>query len=227
MSQGIENIKMNLKRKIIIILTLILLSLNSMQYSYCQETAIPETPSPKALEQTKQPELQSEITLCLPKDQVPVTLEESLGAALQNNYGIKIIASQKTRDKWLYYNSLSDFLPDISYNYAQTRFGGSFLVGGVVPVDVTATNINQGFAAQWDGFTGLRRYFEANATRSIYKASKKNLELTKDQALILTTRQYYSLLQDKLNIEILQRALQQASNFLRHESHYQWPHASL
>ncbi|OGH97555.1 MAG: hypothetical protein A2104_02965 [Candidatus Melainabacteria bacterium GWF2_32_7] len=163
----------------------------------------------------EQPKVQAEITLDCPKDQIPITLEKSIQTALENNYGIKIISTQQTRDKWLYYNDLSDFLPDVSFNYTQTRFGGAFLVGGVVPVDVTSTNINTGFAAQWDGFTGLRRYFNTRASRAIYNASKKNLELTQDQVLLLSTKQYYTLLQDKLNIEILKVALEQTQAQLR------------
>lgn len=227
-----------MSKKIVIILTLILL--NGMQGAYSQEieqseakpgevlvqdlqqdyTKVPsqipaEALSSESLNADNSPQsqtntqLQSEITLCLPKDQVPITFEGSLKTALDNNYGIKIIESQREQNKWLFYNSLSEFLPDASFNYSQTRFGGQFLVGGVVPVSITATNINTGFAAQWDGFTGFRRYFETQATRSAYTASRKNVELTKDQVLLLTTRQYYTLLQDKLNIEILERALDQ------------------
>ncbi|EKE03737.1 MAG: Outer membrane efflux protein [uncultured bacterium] len=190
--------------RLILAIFFIIISVFSQNCAYSEEIA-----------KAQPANIQPEITLECPENQVPITFENSLKTALENNYGIKIISTQRTSAKWLYYNELSEFLPDASFNYTQTRFGGSFLVGGVVPVNITATNINTGFAAQWDGFTGFRRYFETKAARANYKASKRNLELTVDQVLLLTTKQYYTLLQDKLNIEILQVALEQTQAQLR------------
>ncbi|MCK7502890.1 MAG: TolC family protein [Desulfobacterales bacterium] len=68
---------------------------------------------------------------------------------------------------------------------------------------------------RWDGFTGFRRIFDAKATRADYKAAKEQVNLTKDDVLIAATRQYYLLLQDKLNTEIYKSALEQTQAQLR------------
>ncbi|MFH0702574.1 MAG: TolC family protein [bacterium] len=150
-----------------------------------------------------------EIILDLSEKQVPVTFEQSLKTALENNFSVKITTSQKERDKWLYYNSISDFLPDVSFNYIHSRLGGIFLIESAFPVKLSETNVDTGFVAQWEGFTGFRRYFDLKASQYVYDSSKKRLDLTKEQVLLLVARQYYTLLQDKLNTQILTKALEQ------------------
>jgi len=158
----------------------------------------------------------SEILLSFENKEIPVNLEECLYTALANNLGIKIAASQKTADKWAYLNTLSDYLPDVSYSYAQSRLGGIFLFGGFSKTsNLATTSINTGFTARWDGFTGFARFFELSANHNIYKASGKKLDLTKDQILLLATKQYYKLLQDESNIEIFQKALEQTQSHLK------------
>lgn len=157
----------------------------------------------------------SVITLDIPKDSVPITYEESLQIALKNNFDVKIIATQKERDKWTYYNSLSEFLPDISYNYTQTKLNGTFLIGGAVLIPINEQSISNGFTAQLPVFTGFRRYYDARYNKYNYQASKKRLDLTQEQVLLLTTVQYYTLLQNKLNIEILTKALEQTESQLK------------
>ncbi len=158
----------------------------------------------------------SEILLSFENKEVPVNLEECLYTSLANNLGIKIAASQKTANKWQYLNTLSDYLPDVSYSYSHRRLGGVFLFGGFSKTsNLAATSINTGFTAQWDGFTGFARFFQLNANLNKYKASGKKLDLTKDQILLLATKQYYKLLQDRANIEITLKALEQTQSHLK------------
>ena len=165
---------------------------------------------------TQQMNLPEEITLCQSQEQTPIDLEQSLATSLENNLGIKIVTTQKNRDKWLYYNSLTEFLPDVSLNLNQTWFSGTFLIGGVIPAPGTLIpsgrvfhTVTAGVTVDWVGFNGFGRYFNAKAAKSVYRATKRNLDLTRDQVLLQTTSQYYSLLQNKLNTEILTRALEQ------------------
>lgn len=197
---------MTIIKKAVLIIFLILLNIFS-QHVYAEEVK----------QQPKQ-DFNSEITLCLDKNPVLITLEDSLRIALEKNYNIKMIMTEKNRDKWLYYNSLSNFLPDIGLNYTETRFHGAFLLGGVLPTSalpgnfpktLTATSINAGFTGQWTAFNGFGNYFNAKTAKYVYKSTEKNLDLTKDQILLLTTVQYYTLLQDKLNTEILSKALEE------------------
>lgn len=158
----------------------------------------------------------SEILLSFENKEIPVNLEECLYTALANNLGIKIAASRKTADKWQYFNTLSDYLPDVSYSYAHSRLGGVFLFGGFSKTSKLATtSIDTGFTARWDGFTGFARFFQLSANLNKYKASGKKLDLTKDQILLLATKQYYKLLQDTANIDIFKKALEQTQSHLK------------
>lgn len=162
--------------------------------------------------------LLKEIPLRIAKEQVPITLEQSLKKALENNFDVKVITAQKNQNKWMYYNSLSEYLPDINYSYVHTRFTGSgFLLGGFVPttaipaldVRVSATIVESDLVGRWNGFTGFSRLFNAIAAKSKYNAAKKELEFTKDQTLVQVATQYYNLLRDKINIDIQKVSLQQ------------------
>ena len=182
------------------------LHINFCGFAYAEDKA-PQTASNSA-----------QIKLCMDENQQPVSLEEVLRATLNNNYNIKIVSTQKEQNRWTYYNTLTSFLPDFNGYFELARYNGSFFVGGVIPTTVisggfpstiTTNNIRTGINAQWIGFNGFNRFFTASAARSVYRAAKRNLDLTVDQALLLATRQYYTLLQARLDTEIRQRALEE------------------
>ena len=64
---------------------------------------------------------------------LPIDLEFCLRTALENNYDIKISATQREENKWLYRRSIADLLPDIYYRYQIQALKGEFLVGDVLP----------------------------------------------------------------------------------------------
>jgi outer membrane protein TolC len=162
----------------------------------------------KSFEESKF-DTEKEIQLTFDYELIPIDLEEALQTALAQNYDIKIITTQKDRDKWLYYNELAGFLPDVYYNFQISKLDGEFLVGQIIPLETSEVTINSNLNYQWKIFTGFRRYFDAVAARNVYKANKENVDFTKDETLLRTASGYYRLLQDKLNLEVLDRNLEQ------------------
>lgn len=143
----------------------------------------------------------------------PITLEEALSIVLEKNYDVKIFNEKKNRNKWVYYESITDWLPDISYEYFLTRIQGTFLVGGVVPVQVIETPIESNFILDYN--ISVRKYFRLKETLYEYRSQKKELEFTEEEVILRTTQDYYQLLRAKLNIEILETNKEQIEEQLR------------
>lgn len=141
---------------------------------------------------------------------VYLSLAECLSIAMYKNYNLKIITTQKNQTKWQYRNSLTTLLPDVTYTLTGDIQNGDF------SNSVFGTNISGPFKSLssdlelgWDVFTGMRRYYNIKAAKYNYDANKQTLFFTKQQVLLNTTTAYYSLLQNKLNIQVLVKQLQQ------------------
>lgn len=147
---------------------------------------------------------------------VYLSLEQCLSIAMEMNYDLKIITAQKNQSKWQYRNSLTSFLPDITYNLNGDIQNGDFS-NSVFGTSVTGPfkSLSSNLEAGWDVFTGLRRYYNAKAAKYKYDANKQTLFFTKQQVMLNTTTAYYSLLQNKLNIQILIKQLQQTQSQLQ------------
>ncbi len=158
--------------------------------------------------------IEKEIKLDLDPTEVPITLEQSLKCAITKNFDIRINDAAKEQEKWAYRKSLTEFLPDFGYDFMLRRLDGEILVGGVVPVETSQTSIRTMFEVRWLLFDGFRRYFDSKIAKQLYEISKLRLEFTRDEILLFTTSQYYDLLQDKLNIIILLKNLQQTQEQL-------------
>ncbi len=158
--------------------------------------------------------IEKEIKLDLDPAEVPITLEQCLRCAIHKNYDIRINNAAKEQEKWAFRKSLTEFLPDVGYEYIQRRLDGEILVGGVVPIETSQTSIRTMFEVRWLVFDGFRRYFDAKIAKQLYDISKLRLKFTKDEILLFTTSQYYKLLQDKLNIIILLKNLEQTQEQL-------------
>ncbi len=158
--------------------------------------------------------IEKEIKLDLDPTEVHINLEQCLRCSIAKNYDIRINDAAKEQEKWAFRKSLTEFLPDFGYEYVQRKLDGEILVGGVVPIETSQTTIRTMFEIRWLVFDGFRRFFDAKIAKQLYDISKLRLEFTKDEILLFTTSQYYKLLQDKLNIIILLKNLEQTQEQL-------------
>lgn len=159
------------------------------------------------------PDICGEIIFDPTAGEYPITLREALSIVLEKNFDVKIFTEKKNRDKWVFYESVTEWLPDIKYEYLLLRIQGTFLVGGVVPVEVIETPIESNFILDYN--ISARKYFRLRETLYEFNSQKKELEFTKDEVVLKTTRDYYELLRAKLNIEILETNIEQIEEQLR------------
>lgn len=192
---------MHLKKKIIV-LFMVLTFFATPSYGDAPKEVIP----PEITKETKQ--LYSEITLELDQEKVPYTLEEALSTALDNNFGIKSITARKNRQKWLYYQSMTNFLPNAGIDYNFSRFDGDILIDFTVLIERAGESIDLSYFGQWDLFTGLKRYYDFKQFKNLYKSASKQQDSTKNEVLFNTSSQYYRLLQAKFNIGIFEKSLE-------------------
>ncbi|HSA07256.1 MAG TPA: TolC family protein [Candidatus Gastranaerophilales bacterium] len=161
----------------------------------------------------EKPDICGEIIFDPTGGEYPVTLNEVLTIVLDKNFNVKIFQARKERDRWKFYGSASEWLPDLSYQYFISSINGTVLVGNVLPLQVTEipieSNFNLGYAIN------AGKYFDVKEAYYIFNSAKKDLEFTKKQALLEVTRNYYTLLREKLNIKILETNIEQIKEQLR------------
>lgn len=161
----------------------------------------------------EKPDICGEIIFDPFEGEYPITLEESLTMVLEKNFDVKIFTEKKNQNKWQFYESVTDWFPDIRYEYFLTRIQGTFLVGGVVPVQVIETPIESNFILNCN--ISARKYFRLKEALYEYRSQEKELEFTKDEIILRTARDYYDLLKAKLSIEILETNIGQIEEQLR------------
>lgn len=172
-----------------------------------QQKIQPQTP-------TKTPQ-EVKLDITQSHDEIILSLEDCIKLSMQKNYNIKIVTTQANRNKWAYYNSLTSFLPNAYYTYTGTVAGGDFLITGLGSLNANFTRHSNIFTAEWPIFTGFRRYYDAQAAKNTFNATKKSQDLTVQKTILITTQNYYNLLQSKLNILILKKALEQTDEQLK------------
>ena len=145
---------------------------------------------------------------------LPIDLEFCLRTALENNYDIKISATQREENKWLYRRSIADLLPDIYYRYQIQALKGEFLVGDVLPRVIRQNPIYSGLSFDYPLGNGST-FFTIASEKNKYKAQKHNYRYTQSELLLNTTLYYYDLLEAKLNIEVLLSNLRDRSEQLK------------
>ncbi len=194
--------RMNLKKIVCINLTFILLSLVFSTKIFAEEISSME-----------KPDICGEIILDITETEYLISLEEALMIALERNFDIKTFNAIKNRSKWKYYRSITDFIPDINYEYNMARISGTFLVGGIVPVEVSEVPIESNFTLNYN--LSVKKYFDLKETYYQFNSQKNELEFTKEEIILKTSKNYFELLQAKLNIEILKVNLEQVEEQLK------------
>ncbi len=159
------------------------------------------------IEKCKKPDICGEIIFDPTECEVPINLEEALTISLNRNFDIKLFLARKQRDKWRFYQSFAGFLPDITSTFLLTRAQGVFIVGDIEPVKVLETPFEMNFFLNQR--LSLREYFNFKESFYNFKSAREELEFSKDEALLEASRSYYNALRAKIDIEILQKNVEQ------------------
>ena len=160
------------------------------------------------------PEELNDITLDFSSEIETIDLLSAVKIALCHNLDIKITDSQRLQEKWQLASSLLDFIPSVSLGYNQSRYEGTVLVGGIIPLDVVTRTVSPYIQLNVQAFSGFRTTFNSIASYYRYKASEENLNSTVDIIVYEVAQSYYSLLQSKANIFIAETAVLEAKNQL-------------
>ena len=150
----------------------------------------------------KQETFDRELEKLLKVKLIPITMEECLKLAVLNNYQIKSKKSTERENYWYRKNAYTEFLPDIRYNFSLQRLSGTYLVGGIVPQDVTETPIQSFFTFDWSIFERGKAFFDVSERKSLHKASILNKNYTRDEIILKTAICYYELLRNKAELDI-------------------------
>jgi len=177
-----------------------------------------EVPKDKRPEKPKnanpnKPDICGSIIFDLTEKEQPISLKEALEISMEKNFDIKIFAQRTERDKWKYYQTITNWLPDVAYTQLVQRNQGQFVIAGILSDVVKETaiqsNIDYNFTAS------IRKYFDIKIAKNEYNSQKKELEFTKNQIIRDSAIKYYELLRSKRGIEILETNIKQIKEQLR------------
>lgn len=147
-------------------------------------------------------QLEEEITKFLEQKQVPVSLDECLDIAMQNNFNIKAQFETYKSYDYLHKNALAKFLPNFGYSFYSIYYNGQVLVGTAFVDKFKELALSSTFIVSHDLTQGGKRIFNAKEKKFEKYEQKEELNYTKEEVLKLTATYYWQLLEDKINIEI-------------------------
>ena len=150
----------------------------------------------------KEVQLEYEIAKFLEQKQTPISLDECLDVALNNNFGIKTKFETYKSSEYSYKNALSKFLPELSYSWYSIYYNGQVLVGSALVDRFNETALSSIMLVRHNLFEGGKQIFDAKAAKYNKFEQKEKLNFTKEETLKFTAIYYWQLLQAKINIEI-------------------------
>ena len=150
----------------------------------------------------RQRDLDNAIRKGLDIDLIPLSLDDCLKIALCNNATMQLRKSQSAEKKWLYKNSLADMIPDIYGRYLLQDVRGEFLVGDLLLRRINTNPVYMGITVDYPIGNGSI-FFNMASKKKQLLAAEHIAAFSKEEVILKTTLNYYSLLETKLNIEVL------------------------
>ncbi len=138
---------------------------------------------------------------------VPVSLDECISVAMQNNFDIQIKYHEFKSSKYNYQYSLSKFLPNFETTSYIAHYAGQILVGGVLSDDFNEVALSINMNVYHNLTKGGKEIFEAKAAKYFSKSKNHQQNFTKTEVIYLTSKYYYETLLAKIYIEIYLRNL--------------------
>lgn len=162
-------------------------------------------------------------------------LKRALQIAINNNLDIAISKSEEQTEKWNYYSSLGNFLPNVGTSYRE------FWTHGQIGLPKSASNLfnsfgnANGLAAgrrmdnvdidgpfvisnaffQYYGYRGGRILFGALQAKHTYRAAKAGRQVSFNDALLAAATNYYNLVLSQALLQIRVKAVQTSEEQLR------------
>lgn len=205
--------------------------------AYAQPNASPLTPAPVAASPTEitapsneglesnsvpsdthapVPLLKGTAQLVLNEPVRPITLPETLNLADSQNLSIRISEQDLTRERWLFYNRLTQFLPEVRVFYTNRRIDGTILVGGAIPINNIHTTVHiPGVMLESELFNGFGKTLNSLSQRMLQQAAKADVRRTQADILLDAHEQYQNLLLAKVEVAIQGEVLREAESNMK------------
>ena len=146
--------------------------------------------------------IESELEKILDIKLVPTDLKTCLEIAAEQNYAIKTKTAEVKENLWYKRYGYARIVPDSTYNFQSKWLQGTYLVGGIVPANVSEDTLQSYFDFMWNVFEQGKVFFYISQRKSLYKASVAQREFTKDEIILRTTLTYYDLLNKKAELDV-------------------------
>ena len=150
----------------------------------------------------KEVKLEDEITRFLEQEQVPVSLDECLYTAMENNFDIKMEQETFKSSKYYHKEALARFLPDFGYSFYSIYYRGQVLVGTALIDRFNELALSSMIVGRHALTEGGKQIFQAKVKKFEKYEQREKLNFTKEQVLMYTATYYWRLLEAKINIEI-------------------------
>lgn len=152
--------------------------------------------------QQRQKEIDKELEKNLNVTLVPITLEKCLKIAVANNYNIKQKKADERQNLWNEANAYSRLLPNLQYSYTSEWLSGTYLVGGIVPDEVSENPLSSFMTLDWSAFERGKVIFDVIQRRYLHQSAEALLNFSRDETILNTAVSYYELLQKKAELDI-------------------------
>ncbi|MBK8189447.1 MAG: TolC family protein [Vampirovibrionales bacterium] len=146
----------------------------------------------------------------LKTETIAVSLESTLKAVEGQNLAIQIQREGQRIDQARFYQSLTQFLPDIDGFYNYRRFKGVIQLFGNQTLNISQTTLEPGLSASVRVWPGGKTLFDAMAARRRVNASGSLVKETHQQQLARAASDYYTLLEAQLKRDFAQKSLEES-----------------
>ena len=151
---------------------------------------------------SKELNLENEIKDFLSQEIIPVSLDECLCIAIENNFNIKTQFETYKSYEYLHKNALTKFLPEVAYSWYSIYYRGQVLVGTALVNRFNELALSSSLIVRHSLTEGGKQIFNSKEAKFKKLAQNENLKFTKEEILMYTSVYYWQLLQAKINIEI-------------------------
>lgn len=166
---------------------------------FVEETLLGQS---SAFEKQKQEKIDKELEELLKIKLVPITLEECLKIAVDNNYTLKERKHIEKSYKWEKRNAYAQFLPDFRYNFSIQHLQGTYLVGNIVPMHVDEIPIQSYITVDWGVFNRGKTFFDVAEQKNLLKSAELLKNFSREEVILNTATYYYQLLRNKVEVDI-------------------------
>lgn len=142
--------------------------------------------------------------------------KQILNIAVKNNLDI-LQANQNAKiQKWKWIENVGGFLPDYSLGVNWTRFNGTILLAGILPVgDVGNTGANAFMRLDYMVFNGGKNLANTLISKKLFNAANNNIDVAMQDILLAVTKSYNSLIREQAKLNVILHAVEESKADLK------------